>query len=203
MLRTIKKLLGIVVLGLFLITPSQADDIRDFQIEGMSIGDSALDYFTEKEINDLMQFGFKKSKEYAYINLREEKLDNFDKVLILFKSEDVKFIIHSISGRIFFDKNIRACHKKQKELVNEFSELFEKISVKDDQGTYSYSGDDSGKSKVTTINFQLNDGGVAHVGCYKFSKEYLEKNNYGSAQAILSMSISSSEYNDFQKYRAF
>ena len=184
-------------------TPSQADDIRDFQIEGMSIGDSALDYFTEKEINDLMQFGFKKSKEYAYINLREEKLDNFDKVLILFKSEDVKFIIHSISSRIFFDKNIRACHKKQKELVNEFSELFEKISVKDDQGTYSYSGDDSGKSKVTTINFQLNDGGVAHVGCYKFSKEYLEKNNYGSAQAILSMSISSSEYNDFQKYRAF
>ena len=40
-----KKLLGIVVLGLLLINPSQADDIRDFQIEGMSLGDSALDYF--------------------------------------------------------------------------------------------------------------------------------------------------------------
>ena len=45
-----KKLLGIVVLGLFLITPSQADDIRDFQIEGMSIGDSLLDYYSEKFI---------------------------------------------------------------------------------------------------------------------------------------------------------
>jgi len=45
-----KKLLGILVLGLFLITPSQADDIRDFQIEGMSIGDSLLDYFSEEEI---------------------------------------------------------------------------------------------------------------------------------------------------------
>ncbi len=199
-----KKFLAILILILALQAPSYAaEDIRDFQVEGISVGDSLLDYFSKKEINDLMQFGFKKSKEYAYINLREEKLDNFDKVLILFKSEDIKFIIHSISGRIFFDKNIRACHKKQKELVNEFSELFEKISVKDDQGTYSYSGDDSGKSKVTTINFQLNDWGVAHVGCYKFSKEYLEKNNYGSAQAILSMSISSSEYSDFQKYRAF
>ena len=31
-------------------TPSQADDIRDFQIEGMSIGDSLLDYFSEEEI---------------------------------------------------------------------------------------------------------------------------------------------------------
>ena len=45
-----KKLLGIMFLGLLLITPSQADDIRDFQIEGISIGDSLLDYFSEEEI---------------------------------------------------------------------------------------------------------------------------------------------------------
>ena len=30
--------------------PSFADDIRDFQIEGMSVGDSLLDYMTENEI---------------------------------------------------------------------------------------------------------------------------------------------------------
>ena len=47
-----KKLLGIIVLGLFLITPTQADDIRNFQIEGMSVGDSALDYFTKEEIKN-------------------------------------------------------------------------------------------------------------------------------------------------------
>ena len=29
---------------------TKADDIRDFQIEGMSIGDSALNYFTNKDI---------------------------------------------------------------------------------------------------------------------------------------------------------
>ena len=29
---------------------SKADDIRDFQIEGISIGDSALDYFPKSEI---------------------------------------------------------------------------------------------------------------------------------------------------------
>ena len=45
-----KKLLGIVVLGLFLITPSLADDIRDFEIEGISIGDSLLMYAEEKDI---------------------------------------------------------------------------------------------------------------------------------------------------------
>ena len=45
-----KNLLGVVVLGLFLITPSWADDITDFQIEGMSVGDSLLDYVSKEEI---------------------------------------------------------------------------------------------------------------------------------------------------------
>ena len=36
-----------MVLGLLFITaPSLADDIRDFQIEGISVGDSFLDYFS-------------------------------------------------------------------------------------------------------------------------------------------------------------
>ena len=48
-----KKLLAIVVLGLLLINPSQADDISDFQIDGMSIGDSLLDYISKKEIFQL------------------------------------------------------------------------------------------------------------------------------------------------------
>ena len=33
-------------------TPSQADDIRDFQIEGMSVGDSLLDYMSTKKIKE-------------------------------------------------------------------------------------------------------------------------------------------------------
>jgi len=197
-----KKFLEILILGLFLVTPSQADDIRDFQIEGMSIGDSLLDYYSKEEINDDMQFGFK-SKEFAYLNLKQKMLDTFDEGLILFKPEDKKFIIHSISGRIFFDKNIKDCKKKQKEIVNEFSELFKNISQKDDQGTFSYSADDSGKSKVTAINFQLNDGGASHVGCYEFSKEFLEENNYNPIQVFLSLSLASAEYNDFQKNRAY
>ena len=46
-----KKLLGIVFLGLLLTLSAKADDIRDFEIEGMSIGDSLLDFMTINEIN--------------------------------------------------------------------------------------------------------------------------------------------------------
>ena len=60
-----KKLLGIVVLGLlFISAPSQADDIRDFQIEGMSIGDSLLDYYSKKEIKKFLKTYYPKSKKF-------------------------------------------------------------------------------------------------------------------------------------------
>ncbi len=36
--------------------PVFADDISDFQIEGMSIGDSLLDYMTVEEINNEIDF---------------------------------------------------------------------------------------------------------------------------------------------------
>ena len=48
-----KKILAILVLGLlFIPTPSFADDIRDFQIEGMSIRDSLLKYVEENIFPD-------------------------------------------------------------------------------------------------------------------------------------------------------
>ena len=46
-----KKLLVLLLSLFFLSSPSVfADDISDFEIEGISIGDSLLDYMTEDEI---------------------------------------------------------------------------------------------------------------------------------------------------------
>ena len=55
-----KKFLAVIILILTLQTPSQADDIRDFQIEGMSIGDSLLDYFSEEEIKKNIMWEYNK-----------------------------------------------------------------------------------------------------------------------------------------------
>ena len=44
-----KKYLLIIILALSFQSCTKADDISDFQIEGMSIGDSLLDYYTEDE----------------------------------------------------------------------------------------------------------------------------------------------------------
>jgi len=49
--------IAVIVLIFSLQSWTKADDIRDFQIEGISIGDSLLDYFSEEEIK---KFGIQK-----------------------------------------------------------------------------------------------------------------------------------------------
>ena len=45
--------LSVLILIFSLQSWSKADDISDFEIEGMSIGDSVLKYYSKKELNDL------------------------------------------------------------------------------------------------------------------------------------------------------
>ena len=47
-----KRLLLILILTFSFQTLTKADDIRDFEIEGVSIGDSLLDYFSKDQIEN-------------------------------------------------------------------------------------------------------------------------------------------------------
>ena len=54
-----KRLLLILILTFSFQSLTKADDIRDFEIEGMSIGDSALDYFSNNEIKKINIYDIK------------------------------------------------------------------------------------------------------------------------------------------------
>jgi len=69
-----KKLSTYLFLVLFSFsTPSFGDDISKFQIEGMSIGDSLLDYFTEEAIkkNTSKEVSEARTKKFYDVNLFE------------------------------------------------------------------------------------------------------------------------------------
>ena len=95
-----KKLLEILFFILFLITPSWAEDVKDLEIEGMSIGDSLLDYMDESE----MDFKFLYTdKSYKTTYFHKPKI--FDAIQISVKSDDNKYIIHNISAKLYYRKN--------------------------------------------------------------------------------------------------
>ena len=99
-----KKLLGIVVLGLLLSTNDYTDDIKDLEIESMSIGDSTLNYFTESQLEDGELDWFNYSyKEYSHALVPGKGI--YDWFQISYKSDDDNFIIEGLAG-ILVKKNI-------------------------------------------------------------------------------------------------
>ena len=76
------KLLWVIVLGLLLSFNANADDIRDFQIEGISLGDSALDYFTERNVVENLKSYYKDSTIF-FITHRLATVSNADVIVMM------------------------------------------------------------------------------------------------------------------------
>ena len=79
----------VFIIVLFLIFSLQtwikADDISDFQIEGMSIGDSLLDHFTEEEINKSLINDYPNSDKYKRVQIiKHKRLKTYDAMHILY-----------------------------------------------------------------------------------------------------------------------
>ena len=78
-------------------TLSLADNIRYFPIEGMKIGDSALDYFSESQLEDNEQGWHNYSyKEYSTSFMLGKGIYNW--FLVSYKNDDNNFIIEALAG---------------------------------------------------------------------------------------------------------
>ena len=84
-----------------------ADDVRDFEIEGISIGESLLDHFSKNEIKNLIITTYhKNTDEYIMLSGGEDKSQEYENLSFHVKKNDNQFIVHSISGSFFYKKNL-------------------------------------------------------------------------------------------------
>ena len=93
-------LLLVLILILSLQSLTKADNIRDFEIEGISIGDSLLSYSTKQEVHNNMitDYNSKKYSRYTLRKINSEPLVQYDDIQVHFKTNDKDLIITSISG---------------------------------------------------------------------------------------------------------
>ena len=186
-----KKLSTYLFLLLFSFSvTSFADDISEFQIEGMSIGDSALDYFTEEQIQK-NKMDYYKDKTFTPVqNDYLPFFETYDAVDFDYKTGDNNYIIHALSGVIIYEKNVEDCYKKQDEIVLELSKVFKDNAEQSKKDITKHPNDRSGKSKVTRVTFWFESGNYAGVHCYDYSKEH-------GSQDHLKVSFKTKEFNDF------
>ena len=168
-----KRLLIYLFLGLFLTTPSQADDIRDFEIEGMNVGDSLLDYYSKREIENGTTTFYPKSKDFFTLSILNSKSDTYDQFSFHLKKDDKNYIIYSISGDFHFENDIKGCNIKKKKIIDELNSVFENLEQKNYD--YKYLGFEDGKSVAAITDFIFDDRSAVRVYCIDWSK-VTEKN---------------------------
>ena len=88
-----KKLSTYLFLVLFSFSaPSFADDIIEFEIEGMSLGGSLLDYFSEEEIKETILSGV--YEDIFVVSLINKTSLIYDGITVTYKSKDKKYKIN-------------------------------------------------------------------------------------------------------------
>ena len=90
-----KKIFFLLIFFLSFQKLSSAENIQNFQIEGMKIGDSALNYFSESQLENNEQGWHNYSyNEYSTSYMPGKGIYNW--FLVSYKNDDNNFIIYSV-----------------------------------------------------------------------------------------------------------
>ena len=199
-----KKLLALLFSLFYLYSPSvYADDISDFKIEGIGIGDSLLDYMTEDEIlkeieiNKNDYYYLNEPNKYSEIYINKDFQIYKDGISFMIKNNasnqyisdiNEKYIILLVRGKINYIEDFDGCIKKRDEIVEIFSEMFP--NSRKEASTFSHPVDSSGNSKIGGVYFYFDSGGDASAWCTDYEETFRVKNNYSEG---FNVAISSAE----------
>ena len=182
-----KKLSTYLFLILFSFSaPSFSSDISEFEIEGISIGKSLLDYMSEENIKTEI-----KGTRHIYTYLNEdfgevylyEELQTYDFMSFFVKPNDEKFLIYEVRGLIPYIEDLNGCHNKQNEIAEEISDLFE--DAKKSEQSFKSRSDPSGKSTKDKVKFTFNSGDEIQVVCSNWEENLRIKNNWTEGLSVI------------------
>ena len=190
-----KRLLLILILTLSFQTLTRADDIKDFQIEGMSIGDSALGFFSKEEIKKNKYYAYS-SKEYyqSYFMLPSSNI--YTSIQVSIKEGDSDYIMTSIEGGIH-PINFAKCKQKKIKIENELKLVFSDLQIDYDDEARMESdptGESIGISTDILFGQTFLDGPAIRIMCVDQSKYIEDEKGWVDN---LRVAINSKEFNNF------
>ena len=165
-------------------TLAKADDINEIQIEGMSIGDSLLNYFSKVEIetNNIDKTKNRKFERILILNNKsglankyksiKANLETYDGMHIYIKSNDKNFIIYGIEGMLDFENDISGCRVKQNKIIRDVSNLFK--NAEKDTTITPHSGDKTGESKIYRTSIAIDPKSKYYeleLACYDWANK--------------------------------
>ena len=198
------RLLLILILTFSFQTLTKADDIRDFEIEGISVGDTLLNHTKtigvtrDYILNKNFQF-YPGSRRFALLAFSDKgNFSTYYKIQVTVNPKDYK--IYRIGGFIkIMNKN--DCIDKQKKIIIDLENSFTTFEKFIDDKFTAHPADESGKSVANGIYLDLPSGDTAMVECYIWSEEYRKK--HGGHENNLRVTLSNKDSNQFIENEAY
>ena len=187
-----KRLLLILILTISFQSWTKADDIRDFEIEGITVGNTIKQHISDKIFLDRKKYEYKYKHTFAVIGFIDAKYKTYEKVRFTYKPEDKKRTIYGIDGVIYFDGALNKCLDLQKVIAADV-----KLGLKDyklNDNIYDHWADTTKQSKVYQIAYDLPSGDSLLITCFDWSKNLTKEKGW---RDNLKVSIITKELADF------
>ena len=167
-----KRLLLIFILTFSFQSLTKADDIRDFEIEGLSVGDSLLTLANKEKIKKAIQDRQYPNDKFLIYNLEMlVDLKIYDYGTVTTKKNDNNYIVTNISG-IFRYNKLDECLKLKDEIQTDIEKIFK--SVNKQETNFASQQDKTGNSKIYGVQNYLkpypSDESIT-INCYHFTSE--------------------------------
>ena len=190
--KIILKLSIIASILIFLtFLPVKANEISSFQVEGLSIGESALKFFSKKKIQT-GKMDYYNNKKYTTVRIIDESFNNYDLIEFSYLTNDSQYKFANIKGVKFKDFKMKNCLKQINEIFNDASLMFKTWSKSNIRKTI-HNADPSNKSFQTWGGFFSKDGGNVTMGCDDYSDAFGSRDH-------MDVSIRNKDFSNFLKY---
>ena len=181
-ISNLEKIFFFIILILTLQYPSLADSFQDFKIEGMKIGDSALNYFDERQLED----GEQGWHNYSYKDYSTSLVPGkgiYEWFLVSYKNDDDNFKIEALDGGLeIINYSNKECNNRLDSAVLNISESVK--NTRKDKKKYELTADSSriypftGKSTVTSLSFNFTNEGEIILSCFNMDKKANKNSNF-------------------------
>ena len=193
-----QRLLLILILTLSFQTLIKADDVRDLEIEGMSLGDSLLEFFDEINIKKgIMDHNYADDSFFDVEIYDHKSFNKYQNVSFTLKKNDKKYKIYQIVGFNIYKTNIEKCLNQVDIISKNIADVLKDTDKV--RETVSHEGDPTGKSKVKQIVYWHKTGSV-FIECVDWSEKITKEKNWGDN---LSVGMALSEYDIWLNTKAY
>ncbi len=168
----------------------KADDIRDFEIEGISIGQNLSKIMSKEEIKQNTLNYFNDTRQYYIVGM-VNNLKKYDQLEFYLKTNDNTYEIRSIVAGIY-SNDLDNCLKKKELIVDELDQIF--VNIEKTSGKKKHEADPKGDSFHYIDQYNLDYPTHIRVECTDFSKEVLDS---GLAQNSLNVVAMTKEINNW------